>query len=114
MRNALILGVALTCIGVVGAQPPKKDDAPNFERTIKQLSARRHQDREAAVTTLVAQRNPKVLQMLRDAARNGDLDTRRRAQEVLTQIERVLDVERLTKPQMIRLEFKDIPVTDAL
>lgn len=110
--GVLLVAVVGFSVTLRGADAPAKGD--DVDRWIKQLGARRHREREAAGTALVKQRSPKAIALLRQAAAGGDLDTSRKAQELLVLIERALESERLLQPQTIRLEFKDVPVADAL
>jgi len=116
MRKRLLLVVVLSffVFAARAADTPSKDETVDLARWVRQLGARRHRDRETALAALMQQRGPKALELLRKAASSGDLETRRRAKEVLVHLERLLDSEKYLKPQTIRLEFKDVPVADAL
>lgn len=91
----------------------KKDDPGDLARWIKQLGSPRFRERETAMTALVKQRSPQALAHLRLAARHGDLEVRRRAQEVLDAVERLLETEQALQPLKLRLDFKDVPLADA-
>ncbi len=105
-------GLILSSLPIQAQQT--KDDPNDLSRWIKQLGSSRFREREAAANSLSKQRSPQALAHLRQAARTGDADVRKRAREILDAIERLLETEQVLQPFKLRLDFKDIPIADAV
>jgi hypothetical protein len=109
---AMMAGLSLCSLSIQAED--KKEEADNLPRWIKQLGSARFREREAATTALLKQRTPQALALLRQTAQNGDPDVRKRAREVLAVVERRLETETVLAPLKLRLDFKDVPVADAV
>src|SRR5207247_3957033 len=55
-----------------------------------------------------------ALDALRKAARSSDLETSRRAEEIVKKLEDKITTESLLAPKKVRLNLKDTPVPDAV
>ncbi len=105
----------VTTTGFAGAGEPAPTAAPAaLARLVERLGSRYYRERESAAAALVAARSPAAVELLRRAAASGDAEVRRRAAELLDQVERLVETERLLRPQCVRLAYKDTPVAEAV
>jgi hypothetical protein len=114
MRNCLLLLAVLGLTVPVWGQNAKKEEQIDLAQLVKKLGSSRYREREGAMNALLRQRTPAAVAVLYQATRHPDLEVRRRALEVLGLIERSLESETLLVPQKLRLEFKDVAITDAV
>jgi Uncharacterized iron-regulated protein len=106
------LGLSLVCADQTKPAPAKADSAA-VAKLVAQLGSDRYEDREAAVEALDAL-GPIALEALRSALANGDLETRRRAIDLVQRIEKRLESAQLTRPKMVHLVYSDTPLTEAV
>jgi hypothetical protein len=92
-----------------GSEPAK---APVAE-LIRSLGSEEYEEREAATKTLGALGAP-ALDALRKASLDNDSEVRRRASALVQLIESRLETASVTAPQKLRLQYKDVPLTEAL
>ncbi len=92
-----------------GAEPAK---APVAE-LIRALGSDDYQEREAASKALGAL-GAAALDALRKASLDPDPEVRGRASEVVQLIESLLETASVTAPQKLRLQYKDVPLAEAL
>jgi RNA polymerase sigma factor (sigma-70 family) len=129
---AILLAVALTGTGVgvvtyhtlaaeqPGSQPgdapgraSAAGDAAKIARLIDQLGSDTFDDREKATKELDAIGAP-ALDALRKAARGGDPERKKRAQDLVEKIEMREEAARLLTPKRVRLAYQDTPLADAV
>lgn len=101
--------LAISCL----AQQPTLHAQDSPAELVKKLSSGSYPEREKAARAL-EQLGPPALPLLLAAAEQGDLETRRRSLLLIDRIEDRLAVDQLLQPTKIRLEFKGVPVGDAL
>ncbi len=111
-RLLLALGLGLF-LAASGSGADQSSPSPPLPQLIKQLGSARFKEREEA-TRLLRASGPEALPLLRQAARGGDLEVRRRAQALLEELERLENTRRLLTPQKIRLSFRDTPLGEAV
>jgi hypothetical protein len=112
LSSALLVGLLLTSRVVVPAAPVGTA-AEHLAQLAAQLGSEKYQEREEATQALDDIGAP-ALEVLRVAARSDDLEIRRRAEELVTQIERRLLTAQLLEPKRLRLAYKDTPVAEAV
>lgn len=88
-------------------------DPAKIEALVRQLGGTQYAAREAARKALEALGVP-ALDSLRKAVRTGDLELKRRAQALVTIIEKRAETAEFLKPTMVQLNFKDAPILDAV
>jgi hypothetical protein len=80
---------------------------------VAQLGSTRYADREAATQALDAL-GPAALEPLRKALQSRDAEVRRRAGQLVQQIDRRVQTARILEPTRVRLAYRDTPVTEAV
>src|SRR5262245_21464 len=95
-----------------GNTPPKVEKA-RPEELIKQLGSSKFAERERARKALEGIGLP-ALDALRQAAKEGDLETSRRAAEIVRKLEDKLLTEAMLTPKRLRLKLQDRPVLEAV
>jgi hypothetical protein len=113
---AVCAGVSLGLCLVRAAEEAKrapKVDAAAMARLITQLGSDRYEDRESASKELDAL-GQNALEALRPALTNRDVETRRRARDLVERIEKRLESAQLTQPKLVRLVYNDTPVMQAV
>jgi hypothetical protein len=98
--------------GQVGAAP-EASDAARVAALVRQLGSESYAEREAAMAALDAAGEP-ALDALREAARGKDPEVRRRAVLLVRQVERRVEARKVLEPQRLRLEYKDVPLSEAV
>jgi hypothetical protein len=93
--------------------PPPKPEAVSLAKLVAQLGSERFDDREAACKALDGV-GPTALEALRKAAASSDLETRRRALDLIECIEKRVESAEVTQPKTVRLVFNDVPVAQAV
>jgi hypothetical protein len=111
-RFTVLLGAAALAL-VPAAAPAGKDDPLEVAIHIARLGSKNYAEREAATRALDAIGEP-ALAALRKAAAAGDLEARRRAGQLVRAIERRAEAARVLRPTLVRLDFKDTPIADAV
>jgi hypothetical protein len=104
--------VALLTLGPEAANTAQPAEEA-VERLIQQLGSRKYAEREAAARKLEAVGGP-ALPPLRRAARQANLEIRRRAEQLIRRIELAIEAARLLAGKRVRLVYKDTPVLDAV
>src|SRR5262245_10081299 len=105
------LGIGL---GAPGNGPASADDdADRIARLVKQLGSTRFAERDRAKRELEAL-GTAALNALRQAAQSKDLETSRRAGELVKKMEEKIDLASLLAPKRVRLNLKDKSVIDAV
>jgi hypothetical protein len=105
-----LLGALLLC-PLAGAQ--HEGESGRVAALVGQLDSKRFAEREQATRDLDAL-GPAALEALREAARKGPLEVRRRAEALIRKIERRVEAARFLAPTKLRLVYKDVPLYDAL
>jgi hypothetical protein len=93
--------------------PAGKHDEGAVQRLIRQLGSRKYAEREVAARKLAAV-GESALPALRRAARTADLEIRRRAEQLVHQIEVEAEAARLLAGKRVRLVYKATPVLEAV
>ncbi len=109
---ALLLGLGVG-LGATVSGPAGADDTDRVARLVKQLGSNRFVERDRAKRELEAIGMP-ALEALRRAARSKDLETSRRAGELVRRMEEKIALDRLLAPKKVRLKLNDTPVPDAV
>src|SRR5262249_49527613 len=92
---------------------PAPTDAARINKLIEQMGSGDFDEREKASTALDAIGEP-ALPALRKAAQGDDVEVRKRAGELVQQIEKRLESARLLAPKRVRLVYKDTPLAEAV
>jgi hypothetical protein len=95
-------------MAIAAANEPK-----DIERLIRQLGSDQFAEREAATQALDKVGAP-ALPALRSAIAGGDAEVRRRAERLMQNIEQRLETEELLQPTKIRLDYKDVPLSEVV
>jgi hypothetical protein len=98
----------VTAVGVVAAA-----DADRVGRLVAALSSPDFHEREAATHDL-DQLGPAALDALRQAARCGDAETRRRAADLVDRIGRRVALARILNPTLVDLNYENAQLADAV
>ena len=104
-----LMVLALVSSAGRGAEPAK----PAVADMIRALGSEDYQQREAASKALGALGAP-ALDALRKASLDTDPEIRRRASALVQLIENRLETASVTAPQKLRLQYKDVPLAEAL
>jgi hypothetical protein len=107
----IVLTLTLTGAGKPAADPDA--DAARIAKLISQLGSDSFAEREQARKELETVGTP-ALGALRKAVRTGDLETRRRATELIRVIEENNLTAALLTPKKVHLKLKDVPVLQAV
>jgi hypothetical protein len=102
---AFSLGVALACSA-------HAEQAERIAHWIVQLGSAEFEQREQATRALDAL-GASALNALREAVEDEDIETSRRAAQLVRRIEHRLETARLLAPKRVHLVFKNTPVTEA-
>jgi hypothetical protein len=117
MRNrwllpALLLGLGIIALSVASTAAEKATDA-QIRKLIEQLGSDEYDAREKATDSLDKIGAP-ALEALRKAAKNGDAEVSRRADELVSRIEKRGETSAILAPKKVKLVFKDTPVPQAV
>src|SRR5262245_54187166 len=117
MRNSGFLFAALLGLGVSLSGLPQgtvvADDDDNIAKLIKQLGSSKFTERDKAKRALEAL-GAAALPALKKAAESPDLETSRRAGELVKKMEEKVTIDNLLAPKRVRLQLKDTPVLEAV
>ncbi|HYT94390.1 MAG TPA: hypothetical protein VEL76_37090 [Gemmataceae bacterium] len=116
MRNSGFLFAALLGLGVsLGGLPQGTAvaDDDNIAKLVKQLGSSKFTERDKAKRALEAL-GAAALPALKQAAESPDLETSRRAGELVKKLEEKVTIENLLAPKRVRLQLKDTPVLEAV
>jgi len=109
---ALFLGLSLCSLGQ--GQSPAKGDKERIADLVNKLGSSKYGEREKAFKELEALGQP-ALEALREAAKSGtDLETTRRAGDLVRKIEEKVLTASILAPKRVRLNFHDEPALDAV
>lgn len=108
-----ILGAGLGLVSLVPLSSAPPVSSERIEKLIADLGSSRNEDREKATRELAAIGKP-ALELLRKAARSGDLETQRRAGELIQRLEVRQTNEKALTPAKVHWIFKDKPVLEAI
>jgi hypothetical protein len=110
---ALLLGLGV--LGLLGlpVQGDENSDASKIAKLIEELGSDTFAVRQKAAEALDAIGEP-ALEALRKAASSKDAETRKRATDLVSKIEKRAESSRVLKPTMIHLVYKDKPLTEAV
>ncbi len=125
MRRAYIV-LSLACflgtglrVGANGQEKTAANRAARIQELIKQLGNAKFAERDRAARELEAIGAP-ALGALRgvvkaaEAGQGTDLETSRRASEILRRLEEKIATEKILAPRRVRLKIKDVSVLDAV
>lgn len=118
MRNWILLVVWCVGVGLVSAAqgpqttPPVNDSQP-LNELVRQLGSTKFPEREKAHKQLEAL-GERALAALRQGVKSEDLETSRRAADLLRKLEDKLAAANLLAPKRVHLKLQDVPVLDAL
>lgn len=113
MRTRYLLAVLIVAGSVL---PSPSDELPNKERIdrlIEQLGSGNFVEREKATKELAAIGVP-ALEGLRKATKSDDAEVRKRAENLLPQIEIQAESTRVLAPKRVHLTYKDTPLPEAV
>lgn len=124
MHRAAIPVLAALTIGTLGpalirAEEARPANQPAIQELIKQLGSSKFAERERAAKELEAIGEP-ALQALREVVKKTeagqaiDLETTRRAAEILRRLEEKISNAKILAPRRLRLNVKDVNVLDAI
>lgn len=86
---------------------------PSVEDWIARLGHAKYAERQAAFKAL-EQLGPAALESLKKAVASSDLETRRRAVDLIGKIQRKIDTDRVFTPHRVQLAYKNKPVLEAI
>lgn len=109
----LFLGTAVLFAGLLPFLTADTADAARIAKLIRQLGSGRFEEREQATRELEALGGA-ALEGLRKAAQSGDLETQRRAEELVKKLEGRLSNAQMLAATRVRFKFKDTPVLEAI
>ena len=110
---ALVVGFGLTACSVP-SRAADKADPDTIDKWIGKLSSSRFVQREKAQKALEAIGLPALEALRKAAAESKDMETRRRAVDLVTRMEKEAQAARVLAPRRLRLTYKDTPLKDAL
>src|SRR5437867_3671121 len=110
---ALVLGLGIGATALSTPAAEKKVDAERVNKLIEQLGSGKFAEREEASKELEKIGVP-ALEALRKATKSDDLETRRRASELVDKLSKLEETTRVLTPTKIRLAYKDTPVSEAV
>src|SRR5262245_37824411 len=105
---ALALGLS-----VLAVRAEDRPDAAQISKLIEQMGSGDFDEREKA-TRALDQIGAPALEALRKATSSDDAEIKKRAQELVGAIERRAESRQLLGPKMVRLQFKDTPLAEAV
>lgn len=103
---ALFAGFCVTIAGLAA-------EGARIDRLIDQLSSNNFSEREEATKALDSVGAP-ALEPLKKAVKSNDAETRRRAEELVSRIEKRLESARILAPSKVTLAFQDMPLAEAV
>src|SRR5262245_31327430 len=109
---ALLLGLGFA-LNAVPSRAADKADAETIEKLVKQLASGRFAAREQAQKQLEAIGLP-AIEALKKAAETGDMETKRRAGELISKFEKDSQAAKVLAPTKVNLSYKDVPLKEAL
>lgn len=115
-RVFLFLFLVVLAAGLVAAVPTgaaEKVDADQITKLIEQLGSGDFAERERAYLAL-DKIGADALDALRRATKSDDAEIRRRAEDLVAKWEKIAERDKILKPTMLRLTFKDTPLPEAL
>ncbi|MCI0463458.1 MAG: hypothetical protein L0Z62_41500 [Gemmataceae bacterium] len=117
MRNrwvlfALLLGLGLG-LSALSHQNVNAGDSERITKLVSQLGSSKFTERDKAKRELEAL-GEAALPALRKAVQSGDLETSRRAGELVKRLEQKITLDNLLAPKKLRLNVKDVPVPEAV
>jgi len=116
MAARTLLGMALLALALTTpaqAQPSVAADPNKVSELIKLLGSERFQDRASAQKQLEAI-GPPALDLLRKAMKTSDLETSRRADDLVRKIEEKRDTEYALAPKLVWLDIDDLTARQAV
>src|SRR6266849_6519258 len=111
-RRKWMLAVAVF-VFVTSIQAEQPSDSKRIKALVTQLGSREFREREEATQRLIAVGSP-ALEYLQNATTSSDAEIRRRAREAVERINKKIETDRLLKPQLVHLIYRDTPVADAV
>lgn len=109
----LVVGLGLGLVAALPTGAAEKADADKITKLIEKLGSGDFAEREKAYQDLDALGAP-ALEALRKATKSEDAEVRRRADELVAKIEKIAEREKILKPTMVRLNYKDKPLAEAI
>jgi hypothetical protein len=109
---ALLVGLGLT-LSAVPTRAADKADSETIDKLVKQLGSGRFSQREQAQKKLEEIGQPAV-EALKKAVDTGDMETKRRANEIIAKLDKQVQGAKILAPTKIRLSYKDTPLAEAL
>jgi hypothetical protein len=109
----LIAIIGLTTGAALASDSPQSAGNSRIATLIAQLGSSRFNEREKAGRELENIGEP-VLPALRQAAKSSDLETSRRAKDLLRKVEERVVTARILAPKRLRLKLKDATVSEAV
>jgi hypothetical protein len=110
---ALIMGLGLGGFALWQRSAVAGQDQDRIAQLLKQLGSSKYAEREKAKRELETIGLP-ALEQLRKAAKEGDLETTRRCQELIKKFEGKLAADVLLAPKKVNLNLKDVTVMQAV
>lgn len=113
MRSRYLLAVLIVAGMVL---PSLAEEAPSKEvidKLIEQMGSGIFTERESATQRLAVIGEP-ALEALHKAIKSGDAEIRKRAEEIIPQIEVQAENSRVLAPKRVHLVYKDTPLTEAV
>src|SRR6516162_9138639 len=109
----LLAGLAIALAASLPMPAGETADAGKINKLIEQMGSGTFAEREKATRELDAIGVP-ALEALRKAATSEDAEIKRRAQELLSGIEKRAESARLLAAKRVHLVYKDTPVAEAV
>jgi len=109
----LAFGLGLGLVASIPSQAADKAGADKIAKLVEQLGSTQFSEREKATKELEAL-GDQALEALKAAAKGDDLETKRRAEELIKKIDTKSFTKKILEPTKIRLTFKDTPLRDAI
>jgi hypothetical protein len=113
MRTSYRLGATLLALTLSVAAQGQPPDAERVDALILQMGSERFAERARAMLELEAVGAP-ALEPLRRASKACDLETARRAAELVRRIEEQILVQQALAPKKLHLRFAETPALDAV
>jgi hypothetical protein len=110
LHRACLVGLTLAALDLSGLAAPS---AQEIDQLIHQLGNGKFAEREAAQKRLETI-GPVALDALRKATTSDDPEISRRAKELIPLLERRAETDEAIRPKKITLQFKDMPLTEAV
>lgn len=110
---ALCLGLGLAAVAPTQDRSPREEDAARVAELVKQLGSAKFGEREKAKMELEGIGAP-ALNALKNAVKEGTLETSKRAEELVRKIEDRMLAADLLNPKRVRLNVKEQPVLEVV